>query len=733
MASSSSSSNANANNEEAHLLSTLGSTSASASTYESSVLRRARLSAAPSIALPRCLLHESSSSSSSTLIPCPTNAIALPELHALAPSTERRVNYTSNSNVGVSVAAAAADVPHIINVLTKTQHALSDARSKPLACYNSTSSNNTNNDTDDDDCRRNEKQREIDTLSIKISILKCYLKEIAKLDNDLIPSCIRKKRLLRNGGEDGNDYYGTMYDEASINAMDVAAATGGGDSNNYESLKKKRKGSKSNNNNESDNGKKLSSTSSNDGLTVEPSTNRLDRIKNGQFVDNNNNYYNNNTNNNTNNNSNNNSKLRRRTMMQMKSDMRIQSGLTPLKSVQEEKLFDKERSKKRREERRKRRLARQRRALGFNDDDEGEDNVNVEDGGLKKEEEQTMNHNVSSTNNAKEVVSILKRRGGGTGDDSLTRSDNIDTQKPNESDTADPKQNGVYSEASVKPSNCTDNNSNLKQNGVCWDASVKIMQDDTDKKSNISPSLNNSNKNNDNNTTTSPKKRTYTKVMCPICQIILTCDDEDNIKPDEFLSKHIEQCQQNKASSTGRSLRKRTKPTIVDIDDDDDDLDYDEEASSSKPKGAVRVGEVDETMFDNDASSDNDNDTSIPKQNPEHYYNRETKIDDMDEFDYEDRVDDWIERGIDRMNVMSERDSNEAPPGAVVYEGGLEIPAWINNRLFPYQRTGVRWLWELHCQGAGGVVGDEMGLGKTVQVSAFVGAMAANRYLDSVL
>ena len=30
--------------------------------------------------------------------------------------------------------------------------------------------------------------------------------------------------------------------------------------------------------------------------------------------------------------------------------------------------------------------------------------------------------------------------------------------------------------------------------------------------------------------------------------------------------------------------------------------------------------------------------------------------------------------------------------------------------------AGVRWMWQLHKQGAGGIVGDEMGLGKTVQV-----------------
>ena len=31
-------------------------------------------------------------------------------------------------------------------------------------------------------------------------------------------------------------------------------------------------------------------------------------------------------------------------------------------------------------------------------------------------------------------------------------------------------------------------------------------------------------------------------------------------------------------------------------------------------------------------------------------------------------------------------------------------------------RTGLTWLWELHCQRAGGIIGDEMGLGKTIQV-----------------
>ena len=43
--------------------------------------------------------------------------------------------------------------------------------------------------------------------------------------------------------------------------------------------------------------------------------------------------------------------------------------------------------------------------------------------------------------------------------------------------------------------------------------------------------------------------------------------------------------------------------------------------------------------------------------------------------------------------------------------------------MFEHQRTCVEWLWELHRQQAGGIVGDEMGLGKTLQVIAMWAAL----------
>lgn len=51
------------------------------------------------------------------------------------------------------------------------------------------------------------------------------------------------------------------------------------------------------------------------------------------------------------------------------------------------------------------------------------------------------------------------------------------------------------------------------------------------------------------------------------------------------------------------------------------------------------------------------------------------------------------------------------------------VPGKIWSRLYKYQRTGVRWLCELHSQKVGGILGDEMGLGKTVQIIAFLATL----------
>ena len=56
-------------------------------------------------------------------------------------------------------------------------------------------------------------------------------------------------------------------------------------------------------------------------------------------------------------------------------------------------------------------------------------------------------------------------------------------------------------------------------------------------------------------------------------------------------------------------------------------------------------------------------------------------------------------------------------------ERGLKIPGDVFASLFDYQKTGVQWLWELHQQQVGGIIGDEMGLGKTIQVISFLASL----------
>ncbi|WKA01745.1 hypothetical protein VitviT2T_020011 [Vitis vinifera] len=72
-------------------------------------------------------------------------------------------------------------------------------------------------------------------------------------------------------------------------------------------------------------------------------------------------------------------------------------------------------------------------------------------------------------------------------------------------------------------------------------------------------------------------------------------------------------------------------------------------------------------------------------------------------------------------------------PPYVTLEGGLRIPESIFSKLFYYQKVEVQWLWELHCQQVGGIIGDEMGLGKTIHVLSFLGALHfSNMYKPSI-
>ncbi|VDM09064.1 unnamed protein product [Wuchereria bancrofti] len=70
-----------------------------------------------------------------------------------------------------------------------------------------------------------------------------------------------------------------------------------------------------------------------------------------------------------------------------------------------------------------------------------------------------------------------------------------------------------------------------------------------------------------------------------------------------------------------------------------------------------------------------------------------------------------------RGNQSKESDFHEL-------KNDIKIPKDCWKKLYKYQKTGVRWLNELHNQCVGGILADEMGLGKTVQVISFLRGLA---------
>ncbi|ODQ77702.1 hypothetical protein BABINDRAFT_41283 [Babjeviella inositovora NRRL Y-12698] len=124
----------------------------------------------------------------------------------------------------------------------------------------------------------------------------------------------------------------------------------------------------------------------------------------------------------------------------------------------------------------------------------------------------------------------------------------------------------------------------------------------------------------------------------------------------------------------------------------------------------------------------------------------ERNMDDGDELFYQKRLRDWAERRAAARTAASiyetsktTSETSEVDSGSsemesewqrphptipdAVLNSDFRIPGDIYPSLFDYQKTCVQWLWELHQQKAGGIIGDEMGLGKTIQIIAFLAGL----------
>nr|ADO33005.1 cockayne syndrome protein [Biston betularia] len=109
--------------------------------------------------------------------------------------------------------------------------------------------------------------------------------------------------------------------------------------------------------------------------------------------------------------------------------------------------------------------------------------------------------------------------------------------------------------------------------------------------------------------------------------------------------------------------------------------------------------------------------------------------DDGDAQMYDDRIKQWrdaltiattskYDGSILTADIQYVLDSNANPDEKHELQNGLLVPNFIWKQLYKFQRTGVKWLWELHQVQAGGMLGDEMGLGKTIQIIAFLAGLS---------
>ncbi|KAF9997720.1 DNA repair protein rhp26, partial [Modicella reniformis] len=240
-----------------------------------------------------------------------------------------------------------------------------------------------------------------------------------------------------------------------------------------------------------------------------------------------------------------------------------------------------------------------------------------------------------------------------------------------------------------------------------------------------------------------------------------------------------------KERSSMRKARERIASTIDHDDDeemeyadeDEDNDDIDDDSYSMDPDFVEGEGgnidteskddgdyvDVQEVVNDDENDDDDDDDYKLVDDDTAGDKKSKKRVqggaaykflceDDGDEMHYQKRLVEWAKKRRQlrwRVNHSNESmnedwenpEQNQDPaiemnnphpslPDAEL-EGGYKIPGDVYSNLFDYQKTCAQWLWELHCQGAGGIIGDEMGLGKTIQIISFLAGLLYSGKLDA--
>ncbi|KAJ3298145.1 hypothetical protein HK104_011138 [Borealophlyctis nickersoniae] len=229
--------------------------------------------------------------------------------------------------------------------------------------------------------------------------------------------------------------------------------------------------------------------------------------------------------------------------------------------------------------------------------------------------------------------------------------------------------------------------------------------------------------------------------------ITLHADESETIEADH----DEEQIAQTRPFSIAPPLKRKRK--IVDEDsepEDDEDEDYVPEGGDEEDGEELEPDEVGGLVDDEDYRDIKgiQDDSAHAEHGRKKGRYKDVHVDDGDEKYYQKRLVNWAKTrrlrrlrnsGLPDLDDIDETQLEQNPENEMFepspkdddaeYDGGYHIPGDVYCNLFDYQRTCTNWLWELHCQEVGGIIGDEMGLGKTIQIVAFLAGLGASNLL----
>uniref|UniRef100_A0A3P8NY72 DNA excision repair protein ERCC-6 n=1 Tax=Astatotilapia calliptera TaxID=8154 RepID=A0A3P8NY72_ASTCA len=147
--------------------------------------------------------------------------------------------------------------------------------------------------------------------------------------------------------------------------------------------------------------------------------------------------------------------------------------------------------------------------------------------------------------------------------------------------------------------------------------------------------------------------------------------------------------------------------------DDDEEYELKPYKRKTEGKGRKKVKKSDsEEEYHPESTDEEDDDKGKPK-----------KYKDDGDLEYYR----WKRQRLREREEKRERGEELTDDSDAEFDEGFKVPGFLWKKLYKYQQTGVRWMWELHCQQAGGILGDEMGLGKTIQVISFLAGLSYSK------